>query len=271
MRRKALMLLLVLYSLALAVALTLPLATLGATAAMSSAFASNSLRHRLAAESLVALMPELLAGHDDLVLGLDRANRAEIAITVGSVEVQAVIQDDSAKLPLAALRDSRAAHAVRTAMSILGTQLVLPDLILRDDPASIFCLDDLFVEPSDSGLFGNGKHTRCWSNFVTPLGEGVNVFRADSRVLEALLYDIRPGLGRRIELARTKGQPLTAILSDLELSQSQLAIAQQRLISDARRYSVLIRTSLGSDVRRRYVICTVDSPPAIVLSWEVSP
>ncbi len=283
--RRAMMLLLVLMTLMLAVAVITPLATLSGVEAVTTAHHAATLRHRLAAESLIATLPELLQYDRRLKRDLDRFNRADVAIVVGEVRVTALLQDDTAKLPLPLVFETGGPHRAEQALMSLQVGGALPALELMpvlgganlDDRPSLCwngCLDDLFTAPTDAALFGTTRTTRAWAQYVTPLGSAVHVDRTNAAVLEALLCDLQPGLGQRLAAARETRFDQTSIdelLAALELPEKVAREANRRLTRDTQRYSLLIRTEIGNDMHQRYVICTAASRPRVLVDWEVAP
>src|SRR5687768_13744708 len=91
--RRGMLLVLVLVSLALAAALITPLAMLSGIEAVAAGRDALALRHRLAAESLVALLPDLLKKERDLEVELDRCNIARLDFEIGQIKIQVLLQD----------------------------------------------------------------------------------------------------------------------------------------------------------------------------------
>lgn len=287
-RRRALLLLFVLVTLTLGVALLLPLVLLTSVTAVTTLHESDGLRHRLAAESVLALLPELLVTHPEWRRRLDQDNRMRFDLAVGALRVDVLLQDDSAKWPLPLLDDAPGDYDVRGALRRLQTELGLPELTIRavagqpahrgrtpalHPAARAGCLEDLFTDPDDARLYGDPDRPRTWCQFVTPLGRHVHVRRADPAVLDAALADLQPGLGRDLAQLRRarRGDTAAALLAQLELGDLVRRAAQDRLTDTPQRYSLLIRTTLGADVRCRYLICEPRRPPAVLVDWEVTP
>lgn len=271
--RRGVMLVLTLAGLALAAALITPLATLSGTTAVIESYAADTLRHRLAAESVVALLPELLARDPRLSKGLDRRNRARIAFDLAGVRVDVLIQDDTAKLPLRALSETDEPHALANALSTLQSRLGLLSSRPRRMISWSGCLDDLFEHPTDRGLFGAGESSSAWAHYLSPLGRRVHLQRAEAAVLEAALLDLRPGLGRQLaEIRRRKPEAdPSELLRTIEMPRDMAKKVSKRLTTRTQRYSLLVRTRIGADVRRRYLICDAADPPGVLLDWEVAP
>lgn len=281
-RRRAITLLLVLTSLALLAALVTPLAALSGLRAVESAHAAAGLRHRLAADSAITLVPQLLRRDGRLQAELDGRNRAAVSFTVGTITVDVLVQDDTAKLPIELIRSRRGLAPTRAALTTLAAQQPLPALELHPDldcavgPARwgwCGCLEDLFAAPQDAALYGRPESRAVWTHYLTPLGRTVHAFRAAPAVLEAALGDLQPGLG--LELARQRERQvrpeLPALLATCEVPVPQQRTALERLTTTTERYSLLIRTRLGDDVRQRYVLCTAGAAPRVLLDWEVDP
>lgn len=283
-RRRAVVLLLVLVSLTLAVALITPLVAISGTMALETGHQERTLRHRLAAESVVALLPQLLEQDRRLRLDLERTNRAQVEFALGEVHSTALIQDDTAKLPILLLDK---VGQLRSSLERLQVEMGLPGALQAGSPplepdaphdgAAILrwsgCLDDLFAGPRDADLFGTPTSVATWAQFVSPLGQRVHVFHAQPAVLAAALDSLESGLGR--ELARRREQykeeDLGELLASLELTDQVHQEAARRLTTRCERYSLLIRTSLHGDVRQRYIICSAAVPPQVLLNWEVAP
>ena len=277
-RRRGITLLLVLVSLVLLVALVAPLATYSGTVALESAHHTATLRHRLAVDSLVAVWPQLLAQDAQIKRQLGKHNRALVTLDLGGLRVEALVQDDTAKLPVPLLLDQEHQDALAGGLTVLQARLPLPSLgdCLRstaEDWQWGGCLDDLFEEPTDGGLYGRLESATVWAQFTSPVGRVIHAYRAHPAVLEAALCDLRPGLG--LELARRREmqsrRDLDALLGELELEDTTLSAARSRLTTTTKRYSLLVRTRLGHDVRQRYLLCTADRSPRVLLDWEVAP
>jgi len=282
--RRAVMLVLVLVSLALAAALISPLATLSGVQAVESAYVSATPRHRLAADSVIALLPALLAD-SRRQQQLERTNRTHVAFDLADLHIDALLQDDTAKLPVGLWGHQRQrATALPDALHSLQGLLALPPLRLRlvetepggQAPATRHwtgCLDDLFENPTDEALFGTPHSASAWAQHVTPVGTGVHAYRADGAVLEAALQDLAPALGTQLARRRA-GQvkpDLAELLGKLEVSEQVRRAVAERLTVRSDRFSLLVRTQLGPDVRQRYVVCDTAEPPNVLINWEVAP
>jgi hypothetical protein len=277
-RRRSVILLLVLVSLALTAALVAPLALFSGTAELESGRAAATLRHRLAVDSLVALLPQILAGEPRLGRELDAGNGAPLALSVGDVQVTALLQDDTAKLPLPALAERGGRPAISRALGTLQACLLLPPL--ETEPAGetshasawTGCLEDLFAAPTDRALYGRVGGAAAWTRYITPLGREIQAYRADAAVLEAALADLQPGLGDKLARARSaQAKPdIQALLASLDLPEALRRAAAQRLTIQTTRYSLLVRTELPGDIRQHYLICSADDPPYLLVDWEVA-
>lgn len=279
--RRGVLLLLVLVSLVLLAALVAPLATLSGVSALESTHRAATLRHRLAADSVLAVLPQLLASDRRLARELERGNRAHLTLELEDLHVEVLLQDDTAKLPLPLSRAQRGPAPRRAALAVLAAALPLPPLAAReaDTPAAVGdvpwtgCLEDLFDAPTDRALYGTPTEGTAWTQYLTPLGQTVQAYRADPAVLEAALADLQPGLGTRLAQARTRQtQPdVDELLAGAELKDEVHKAARSRLVSATERLSLLVRTQLGSDVRQRYLVCTAGPEPRVLLDWEVAP
>jgi hypothetical protein len=279
------MLLLVLFSLALLAALVVPLAMLSSVTALESARQANALRHRFAVDSVLATLPQLLAKEARLGRDLDRGNRTLLAFELGELQVEVLLQDDTAKLPLALLSEQRGNQPVQAALARLQASLPQPLAPLRvlpvataspvspPPPAWTGCLEDLFAQPDDHAVYGRPRSPAAWVQFLSPLGKTVNVYRADAAVLDAVLADLQVGLGTELVQARQKQTKpdLNQLLDGLELPESAQRAARQRLVATSERYSLLVRTQIGDDVQQHYVLCTAASPPQVLINWEIAP
>lgn len=272
-KRRATILVLVLLMLALASVLTLPLARIGLTQSFSSQRTANSLRHRMAAESLLTLLPGLTGKGSRLLRDLDDHNRASIYIDMNGIAIHAILQDDSAKLPIAAVARSMRQGGLEQTMEFLATRTGMPPIPLRRDPiVNIGCLDDLFEGASDDHLFGHDQGGG-WVSVLTPLGQSVNIQRAEPATLAAMMWDIdRKAADKLARALRTSQRKSAAeLISSAGLSGDAASRLEQRLSTQTLRYSVLVKTTLHSDIRRRYFICSADDPPTLLVDWEVAP
>src|SRR5262245_31727632 len=105
MKRRAMLLVLTLLTLALIAALVLPLAQMSGLTAVAAGREADGMRHRLAGHSAVAVWPQLLAAREDLQRALERGQPAEFTLTLADdLTLTATVQDDTAKLPLSMLR-----------------------------------------------------------------------------------------------------------------------------------------------------------------------
>ena len=283
--RRGAMLVLVLASLALAAALIAPLATLSGIEAVEGGYHAATLRHRLAAESVLVVLPELLAQDSRVQRELDRTNRYYLTLALGDLHVDVLIQDDSAKLPMELFERTRHPEARRSALQTLQAAAGLPALDLAEAPHAgegrraadslpwTGCLDDLFACPSDAVLFGTPRSPRTWTHCLTPAGHTVHAWRADAAVLEAALQDLSPGLGTQLVHRRAgRAKPdLDELLGALELPGDVRREVAARLTVRTERYSLLVRTRLGRDVRQRYLICDAADSTNVLVNWEVAP
>ena len=283
-RRRGLMLLLVLMTLALAAALITPLATLSGIEAVTANYQADTLVHDFAIESLIAVLPEWLEHDRRLNPELERDNRTELALQVGRVQVVAVLSDDSAKLPLPLLLETAGPDGALTALAYLRDAAGLPALDLQSPAPNASendsgrlrwtgCFEDLFSNPRDAAVYGAADTNPCWSEWISPFGNAVRYDRATPEVLEALLRDVRPGLGTKLshEITHRRSASLTDLLADFELTDQVFREVSRRLTTTTQRYSLTVRTTLGRDTRQHYLICSAAPECRILLNWEVAP
>jgi hypothetical protein len=272
-KRRAMVLVLVLLSLTLVASLVMPLASMSGLEALEANSAADDLRRQMASESAVALLPQLVR---DRQIGqdLDTRNAVNLSFDLGNVHVEILVQDDSAKLPLASLlsehRDDGQAR-----LSSLATDLRLPSPGSTSAAAASWsgCLEDLLGGLGDRELYGRPNDTAAWTHYVTPLGHNVNFRRAAPAVLRSLLADIDPELGQRLVRLRRE-QPkaqLDELLRGLELTDLQRRQAAERLIDQPARFSLLVRTTLAGVARQRYLICSAGPTADVLVDWEVAP
>ncbi len=263
-RRRAILLLVVLVTLALLGTLLAPLAALTGTETLASAARGDALRHRLAVDSVVAVLADWLAHDTALVHELDRSNAARRTFALGDLPVEVVIQDDTAKLPLALADAAR----LRDLQGQLGLALTVADAAPRTG-----CLDDLFVAAADHEIYGGAGEVRAWAAYVTPFGRSIHAYRAAPAVLEAGLTDLRVGLGTVLARRRERQvhPDLAQLLAEAELPEPLRRAVQERLTACTERYSLLVRSGRGPEARQHYVVVTAADPPTVLLAWEVAP
>lgn len=263
-RRRGFTLLLVLASLTVAAALITPLALLTGSEALHRSSAAWALKHKLASDSVIQLLPNVLSERVRNELRDGRGKRLQL--TIGDVEVEALLQDDSAKLPL-----ERLAQYGAEAVGPLAATFGLAAVRVVDRAASTQCFEDVLAEISERDLFGS-LDDPGWIAAATPIAGPVNVRTASPAVLTALLSDLDRELGRKLAIRRQRGwNSLEELLVDLELPEQSRRTALQRLSETSVRFSLLIRTRIENDIRTRYVIVHAESPPLVVVDWEVSP
>lgn len=274
-RRRAIALLLVLATLTLVAAIIAPLARFSGLEAVVVGRQAFDLRHRIAAESMVGLLPQLLHQVSAVRRDLDRVNEFRITLSLSSdVEIELLLQDDGAKLPLPVLTGFRALSYSRNPFDILATGAQLPALPLQSTTSNnAGCLEDWFQAPTDMALYGVPSGNRSWCQLATPFGQTVHYQRAADAVLEALFADQDPTMAHRLIQARrgTFDKSLGNVLRSLDLTATQLDVAQKRLNDRTERFSLMIRTRIGADQRQRYLLCSADEIPYVLANWEVSP
>lgn len=271
MTKRGILLVLVLVSLALTGAILTPLALLTGNYAVKEARSDEGLIHHLAGDSLVAVLPEWLEKSPDLRKQLERDNRALLHLQIGPVEVDAVLQDDTAKLPVAILMDRRNPERLRLALERIA-RFAAPNLRIASVIQSTGSLDELFEAAGDTVLFGD-LQTVGISEWVSPMGNRIYLERARDVAVEAVLQDVKPGLG--LELARLRrlhaNESPAELVSRLELPEADRRAVTARLAEKTERYSLRMRTRSRSDVRWRYLICSTSEPAQILLDWEIAP
>lgn len=265
-RHRSFTLLLVLTGLVLAGALITPLALLSGSEALQRTHEAWALKHKLAGDSLIQLLPHLL-GNPATRRELDKGRGKRISLRVGDVQIEALLQDDCGKIPL-----DRLARCTEVDVDQLAGGMGLPALARRERCPSTQCFEDVLAQATDREIFGTVAQPG-WIAVATPLPGPVNVRSAAADVLDALLADVDRDLGRKLAEQRRRGtwETLEELLATLELTQAQRSAALRRLAVRSGRYSLLIETRIQSDLRARYVIVHDESPPLVVVDWEVSP
>lgn len=264
--RRGLALGLTLACLALLAALITPLALLSGVTALEANYAADGLPHRIAGDSLVGVLPQLV--RDGRVqAALDRENRWLFETVVGATHVQVLVQDDSAKLPLQALWDGADPRLLTAALQRLAPPGLEPLGLRAHAPTAApwsGCLEELFEDADDAGLYGRPSGD-AWTRHVTPIGRRINVQRATAATCAALFDEIQPGLATRF----TERNGEAPDLHDLRAPDRERALAL--ITNRPERYSLLIRTTLNGQSRQRYVIIDAGSAPQVLLDWEVAP
>lgn len=274
-RRRGILLVLVMATLMLVAAIIAPLARFSGVEAVIVSRQAADLRHRIAAESMVGLLPQLLRQVPAVGRDLDRDNTFRLTLSLADdVEIELLLQDDSAKLPLALVAGFDTKSAPRNSLDILAVSAVLPALARQSMVKSATgCFEDWFEAPTDAAIYGTPTGDRAWCQFATLIRQTVNYLRAPDAVLEALFADQDPVMARRLIQARRGNvdKSLGNTLGGLGLTASQLDLARKRLTDRTERYSLTIRTRIGADVRQRYLLCSADDLPYVLANWEVTP
>jgi len=284
-RRRAVALVMTLLLVVLLVAAVGRTAAQSAAAALLSGRRANDLQHRLAVESMVGIVAARL--------GEDRApsdNAMDLArswesITLGECQVTCRVTCDAARLGVAAF--SRPADEVRLARKLrtLQQRLALPAvrvqlhptrdaLMAREDPRSEKVLryawyDQLFADTDPGAILApgcferdapSGAHPICWSDVVTPFGDGrVDVDAAHPEVLRVLLEDLDPALAGEVLAAETSARRAgltTALASRDARTRAEVG---RRLGAGIPRYALNITTLIRNDVRRWLVVVDVQN------------
>lgn len=266
-RRRAVTLLLVITSLALAAALIAPLALLSGSAALGAAQRAAALQHKLAGDSLLALLPQRLQ-RSDVRRELAQGVAVRISLHIDDIAVDALLQDDSAKLPSGLLAGAGGNEAIRELSAARG----LAPLPVNPTAHATGCLEDAFGSSSDAALYGTPEQPG-WVQVLTPLAGPVHVRGASDAVLSALFADVDSRLGSKIaqQRRRSRFETVEELVLPLELPDAQRRVALERLTTSSKRFSLLIRSELEGAVRERYVIVQDEEPPLVVVDWEVAP
>ncbi len=264
--RRGLALGLTLACLALLAALITPLALLSGVAALEANYAADALPHRIAGDSMVLVVPQLIKD-ERVQAALDRDNRWLFETDVGATHVQMLVQDDSAKLPLQAVWDGRDPRLLAAALRRLGPVGLAPPRLRAHPPTAApwsGCLEELFEDAGDEELYGRPDDD-AWTRHITPIGQRLHTRRATPATVAAVFDEIQPGLAAQFAGAGREGPDLEHIAAPIR--ERALALVTSR----PERYSLLIRTTLNGQTRQRYVIIDAGSPPRVLLDWEVAP
>lgn len=261
--RRAILLLLTLITLALVAALIVPLAQTSGLAAVGASRQADDLRHRLAAHSVVAVLPQLLAAREDLRRALDQTNRALFTLRLADdLTVEVALQDDSAKLPLGRLQIDR--------LTSLGSRLGLPELAPVAD-GKAYCIEDLFAYPTDAAVYSTIERGGAWAGYLTALGDQVQVWRAAPAVITTALADQDERFVGNLIQSRFASQTIEDLLTRVESTPAQARAVRERLIDRTLRHSLLVRSTIGRQSRQRYLIVSAEAAPRILAEWEVAP
>lgn len=276
-KRRSIVLVVVLVSLALCAALIAPLALQTGVRAAIVADDVNGLRHDLAVDSVVAVLPQMLESNRDWQRELDRSNQVRFTVPIGEVEVAVLLQDDTAKLPLASYFEEQRLNDLQLAMNAVVANSALPRLRLRTLDAKVFrwarCVEDLFDNPTDADLYGRLDQRTGWMSSISPIGRAAHIVRSSDVVIETIGNEIRPDLGRKLLTLRKSTGPdlLDRINTELELTDVQRRSLFQRITLQTERYSLLVRTTLEEDSRQHFLIIDANDPPSIIGKWEIAP
>ena len=240
---------------------------------------NGQLIHRLAVDSAIALANLELSRDGDWARQLDRQPVVASALDVGACHVELHVRDDGAKFDVAAFAQKQQKRLLETKLQSLERALHLPRLRIRLQPidtpeASTYrryvWFDQLFDAPYAHRIFtvtDTTAHPPRWSDAVTLFGDGrLDLRRAESEVIDAMLGDLVPGLGRQLppiaqRNARNARDLLTDVLADLDERTANTLLA--RVSWDVGRYALGLRTAIRtddgreSDVRRWYVVATL--------------
>ncbi len=266
------MLALVLATLALSITLVAPLAMRSGTSAIEASCEAELLRHELVVDSVVMVLPSLLTKDRDLLSRLDRMNAAEVRLEVGKARVKVLIQDDSAKLPLAALHrpDRRAAEPLNRLLATLGHEIRArsTDATALKRCLHSGCLEDCLDRPTDQAVY---FAENAIARLVTPLPGRINFKRASLPALIAALDDAEPGLAQQVINFRSRADTIAELHDQLDLSEQAAKRISALLTHETTRYSMLIETAVGNRSNWTYLLCTNDEPATVLARWQVRP
>ena len=247
---------------------------------------NGQLIHRLAVDSAIALANRELSRDGNWARQLDRQSVVAFALDVGPCYVELRLRDDGAKFDVAAFAQERQQRSLETKLKTLERALRLPRLRARLQPIDSSAssslrryvwFDQLFDAPYAHRIFtvtDTARHPPRWSDAVTLFGDGrLDLRRAESEVIDTMLGDLVPGLGRQLppvaqRNARNARGLLTDVLADLDERTAKALLA--RVTWDVGRYALGLRTAIRSrdgresDVRRWYVVATLGQTEPIV-------
>lgn len=268
--RRSVVLLLVLTCVALTATLLTPLAAMSGSEAVTASLRGESLRHRLAGDSLLAALPSWLKRNPELARQVERTGSVLLTVDFAGIQVRARVEEDSAKLPLAMLpAEPESRVRVLAALAAAGGLGSPPVSARRGAPR---CIDDLFESATDRDLFGT-RDEAGWSHVLTSFGTRVNARHASAAVLDAALSEIKSGIGAEFVRKRNLDPEATLeqLLGSLELNAPQRRIALKHLDMRIERYSLFLETTIDGDRRYRYVIVSADAPQRVLSDWEIAP
>lgn len=262
------------------------LATLTATDALVASRRSRTLTHRLAVDSAMRYLADLLSNEtnlDGINEEMARLGESYRSFAVGDAIVECRLRDDSARFnPRFFQKDSDQTLLSRKLNLLLtdhglGGRVTLQPLAKKQDSEKTetryVWYDQLLscVQPGDFFLWdvptGGPSNKVVWSDVVTLWGDGrVNTSRASEAVLHAALDDIRPDLARLIVKARRKNSTDDPALSALRDVPAELrGRVHERVTVDAVRFAIRLDTRVGHDHRRWYVVAEIKTGDMEVL------
>jgi len=239
---------------------------------------ANTLRHRLAVDSVLQLVRARLASGDHrLQDDLDRLGRVTLETTLGRCRVRCAVGDDAAKLDVAAFDQRSQRRLLTRKLTALARVYDLPRARVKlrplgvtpeDDQRRYRWFDQLFADPPPAAFLrvasdGDGilASAPVWSDVLTLFGSGrIDVRRVAPEVLEVALADIERGLAQSILSARHQAEPSQNFLPEAvaRLDASVRHRVAERLAFDLHRYALTIETAIGGDRRCWYVVATMD-------------
>lgn len=277
-RRRSFALLLSLLLIGLVMAITAELVTATSTASVVSARRARTLAHDLAVDGAMLVLADRLGDDENnpWIAALD-ANGVvtRIDFAIGEVVVTCAVRDDGARFNPLQFQDDPQRPRLERKLALLATKLSLPPARVelrpivteRARPAAVRyrSYDQLLDDLEPESIFrwdervDSERGKLAWSDVVTLWGDGrIDLWRANEPVLEAVLEDIRPGLGRAM-LATRSVKPSQDLLAaaltrvDAEIRQEVAA----RVTYDARRYALRIDTTIHADRRRWFIVATI--------------
>lgn len=259
-RRRGIALLMTLLVVVLLIAVVSRLTTATATQALIESRRQQTLRHELALDSLSFVMRDWFVpeGVDAVVGELDRQGFADRNVDIGPVKVRARVRDDATKVNPNRFGEP---HGLESKLDLLATRLGL-------NPASIN-LAPLKTDKQPYRTFGQvlsgeaaaftpleATSSPAWSDVLTLWGDGrVALRRADETVLDVVLEDLKPDLGRELlkhRLADRSKDFLEEALSHVDAQVRENV--RQRIVFDSKRYSLNVETSIDGDRRSWYLV-----------------
>ncbi|MCC7291866.1 MAG: hypothetical protein IT449_07385 [Phycisphaerales bacterium] len=259
-RRRGVALLMTLLVVVLLIAVVSRLTTATATQALIESRRRQTLQHELALDSLLLVMREWFNPEavESVVRELDRQAFADRELDLGSVGLRVRICDDAAKLNPNVFSE---VHALKRKLTLLAARLGLDPSVIDPVPLKtgrqpyrtfgqvLSGKTPVFTPP-------DAVTSLAWSDVLTLWGDGrIAVRRVDDMVLDVVLDDLKPGLGRELLKHRPADRRKDFLEAALAEVDSDLRDkVRQRVVFDAQRYALDIETAIGGDQRRWYLV-----------------